>query len=74
MIERIRQRRAQLQQQLDAGRAQYERQEAQLKELDRQLCMIAGGMAELDALLSDAEIAVTNGAHSAASAPPPAPE
>lgn len=52
MIKQMRARRNELAAQLAAGRAQYNHLEQTLKELDRQLCMIAGGLQELDALLA----------------------
>jgi len=48
----IQARRNELAAQLAAGRAQYDQLEQALKELDRQLCAMAGGVQELDALLS----------------------
>jgi Tfp pilus assembly protein PilO len=43
--------------QLEQGRQQYDQLEATLKELDRQLCAMAGGLSELDALLVAAFLA-----------------
>jgi hypothetical protein len=48
----IQARRAALAAQLDQARAQYDALEATLKALDRQLCAMAGGLQELDALLA----------------------
>lgn len=59
MIDRatVQSRRAALQAQLDQARARYDQLEAafaaDLKERDRQLCAMAGGVQELDALLSE---------------------
>jgi Tfp pilus assembly protein PilO len=54
MIDRatIQKRRDALAAQLEQGRQQYDQLEATLKELDRQLCAMSGGVQELDALLA----------------------
>lgn len=52
MIARITTRRAALKAQFDQAQAQYDALEEQLRTLDRQLCMMAGGVQELDALLA----------------------
>lgn len=51
MIERIQARLALLQTQLDQAQQQYDQLEATLRKLDRQLCMMAGAVQELSALL-----------------------
>lgn len=72
MIDRIQARRDALAQQLVEAQAQYDRLEAHLKQLDRQLCAMHGGVEAYDALLADlAEHSSTyatglNGAHEAA--------
>jgi chromosome condensin MukBEF ATPase and DNA-binding subunit MukB len=53
MIDRIQARRDELAAQLAEGRQQYDQLEAALKQLDRQLCAMAGGVQELDALLQE---------------------
>lgn len=59
MIDRatIRARRDILAVQMAQAQQQYNQLEATLKQLDRQLCAIAGGVQELDALLTDGEAA-----------------
>lgn len=54
MIDRatIQTRRGALADQLEAARAQYDQLEQTLKLLDRQMCAMAGGVQELDALLA----------------------
>jgi hypothetical protein len=47
VIDRIAQRRAELARQLEQGKAAYARAEAQLCEMDRELCGMLGGLAEL---------------------------
>jgi hypothetical protein len=64
MIDRIKSRRAALAAQLAVSQRQYDELEQTLHALDRQLCAMAGGLKELDALLS--ETAPLNGAHEAA--------
>lgn len=61
----IQARRDALQAQLDQARAQYDQLEATLKEIDRQLCGMAGGLQELDRLLAeDAALSIaSNGDH-----------
>lgn len=53
MIARITARRAALAQQLAQAQQQYDQLDATLRTLDRQLCAMAGGLQELDALLVD---------------------
>jgi transposase len=53
MIDRIRTRRAALAAQLAQAQQQYDQLESALKELDRQLCAMQGGLQELDALIAD---------------------
>lgn len=55
MIDRmtIQDRRDALQAQLDQARAQYDQLEVTLHTLDRQLCGMAGGLQELDRLLTE---------------------
>jgi len=53
MIERIKARRAALQAQMDAAQQQYAELEQTLRQLDRQLCAMQGGLQELDALLTE---------------------
>jgi len=48
-------RRDALQAQLDQARQQYDQLEQTLRTLDRQLCAMAGGLQELDALLAQAD-------------------
>jgi chromosome segregation ATPase len=57
MIDRthIQARRDELQAQLDQARQQYDQLEATLHALDRQLCAMAGGLQELQALLASEE-------------------
>lgn len=57
MIDRatIHARRAELAAQIDQARQQYDQLEQALRQLDRQLCAMAGGLQELDALLGAAE-------------------
>lgn len=52
MIERIRERRAALVAQHQQAVEQYNQIEATLRELDRQICGMWGGIQELDALLA----------------------
>ncbi len=52
MIEQIQSRRDELADQMAQAQAQYTEIEAVLKELDRQMCAMAGGLQELDTLLS----------------------
>jgi predicted nucleic acid-binding Zn-ribbon protein len=51
MIDRIQARRDALAAQMAEAQQQYEQLEQTLKLLDRQLCAMAGGLQELDALL-----------------------
>lgn len=51
----IQARRDALSAQLDQATQQYDQLEAALKTLDRQLCAMAGGVQELDALLVQAD-------------------
>lgn len=53
MIDRIQDRRNALASQLEAAQAQYDQLEAALKQLDRQLCAMQGGLQELQALLEE---------------------
>ncbi len=53
MIDRIQARRDELADQMAQAQAQYAELEAVLKELDRQLCAMAGGLQELDTLLAE---------------------
>ena len=53
MIDRITRRRDALQAQLAQARAQYDEIEATLRALDRQLCAMAGGVQELEALIDE---------------------
>jgi phage shock protein A len=53
MIDRIQARRAALARQLAEAQQQYDQLEQALRQLDRQLCAMHGGMQELDALLAD---------------------
>jgi len=64
MIERIKARRNELARQMAESQRQYDELEQTLHALDRQLCAMAGGLQELDALLS--ETAPLNGARAAA--------
>lgn len=73
MIERIRARRDALDAQISEARAQYDQLETTLKELDRQILAMYGGLHELDQLLSDGTAEPVspyetglNGAHAAA--------
>lgn len=68
----IRARRDILADQLKQAQQQYDQLEATLHTLDRQLCAMAGGLQELNALLSEDEQIVTNG-HSVVDVLPPAP-
>jgi regulator of protease activity HflC (stomatin/prohibitin superfamily) len=54
MIDRIQARRAALAAQKAEAQQQYEQLEQTLKLLDRNICAMAGGLQELDALLEEA--------------------
>lgn len=51
MIDRVHTRRAALAAQLSQAQQQYNELETMLRDLDRQLCAMQGGLQELDALL-----------------------
>lgn len=55
MIDRITARRDALAAQLEAAQQQYDALERTLHTLDRQLCAMAGGVQELDALLQEVQ-------------------
>lgn len=55
MIDRIRARRDELATQLAQAQQQYAQMEATLHELDRQMCMMHGGVQALEALLNEEE-------------------
>ena len=55
MIERIRARRAALAAQIEQAKAQYNELETMLKELDRQILAMLGGLNELDQLIVTAD-------------------
>ena len=61
MNERIQARRDELAAQLAEAQQQYAQLEQMLKELDRQLCAMAGGLQELDALLTPVDITEVRG-------------
>lgn len=61
MIDRIHVRLDALSAQLAQAKQQYAELEATLRDLDRQLCMMAGGVHELELLLNDAEQLIVNG-------------
>lgn len=62
MHDRIALRHATLRNQIAEAQAQYNQLEATLKELDRQLLAMFGGLHELEALMSDAPAEERNGA------------
>ena len=55
MIDRIQARRDELAEQMTQAQQQYAELEQALRLLDRQLCAMAGGLQELDALLETNE-------------------
>lgn len=58
MIDHIHARRDALAAQLAQGKQQYDQLESILHALDRQLCAMAGGLQELDALLAEDTLAI----------------
>jgi len=74
MIDRIQERLRLMAERLEQGRKQYNELEQTLRDLDRQLCAMQGGIQELEALLAAAAPAESistyatglNGTHEAA--------
>lgn len=65
----IQARRDALAHQLDQARAQYDQLEQALRQLDRQLCAMAGGVQELDALLTEDALAMIDQAQAEGATP-----